>query len=940
MTAIPSEARFDPTPNTIPALSRRNKSYAVSSNPYLPRQTIKIPLDTAMHGSLLQCDQTVLEWTLEIMNNNPFVDFLDFDSIGANSIFKEFRFMVNGTPIEKNPQYHMAMQEYMNFNGLNQDPIEMFTENAYDPCPQVAPEVRGNFIKPSMVDMMGHPMYHARLFQDDIQTGKAYWGLSPHVAGLLGNVTAQANVNVYARTLFNNTVGNYLSAGSYRPPVSHLGFGTGYMSSATVALEQLWGTRTAMNEAAVAVLPFSHAAIPHYSTTSGDASNKCYKAPGGGALPSTCASWPLTQPGKPYREYKVCQQRWEDYLCFYAKAKNVPIGVEVDVTARKQYTQGSDTQPTYGYKSTYLRCSSFIYSGLLGRLAKKWFPDMLVGPGKAWIEIDLEEARIALQVSMDPCRRVPGYRDFVPFTGRADGKSRFSATAGDIVSWVGSQGAIKFGQSAADVIATNKDVGADTVGNPFCAVYSAAACQGLLGIPLTVTSGWTQQAWNTGDSAYGKPAITNAVEGSNYGDNYVHGVPIPQYIPCSNTWAVKATNTVVNYCSEADACYGTHLARSKAQSRRTLGTLNWTSNNFNYGSYDTTYQVSNIVLYTQQLLVPDSIADTLVASAASGAISYHTTMIGSVYNNAPQNTSQNTVLTVTGSSVNRLSLYFRSTDQVSTQNAMMHNSFASYNPFVAIDYIQGGVSSSSTKDTDVHVGGYYGQRGFLSTKDNLGWNMQLKIGNELYPRQPVNGVTELLMENAKGIQTIGTMSQYPTKGALGRQDSSLDTSYLEFNPLHEGFFSAFLPIQALDDQTITGNVFFNIIELDDSQTAAGADIPLKSIRGIRMPAGYDDADTNGVGFQTALSRVGCLPHVKPMDGRFCIVYNLDTFLHQDGIARCGTTIVNNQCFWLASGVEFAKHTIDGAIVTMIITAIYKQDARVVFEAGGNALVYM
>ena len=64
MSAIPAGLHYEAKPAAIPVYRRRCITSAISSNEYHPGQTIKIPLDTAMHGSVLDTKQTMLQYQL------------------------------------------------------------------------------------------------------------------------------------------------------------------------------------------------------------------------------------------------------------------------------------------------------------------------------------------------------------------------------------------------------------------------------------------------------------------------------------------------------------------------------------------------------------------------------------------------------------------------------------------------------------------------------------------------------------------------------------------------------------------------------------------------------------------------------------------------------------------------------------------------------------
>ena len=161
-------------------------------------------------------------------------------------------------------------------------------------------------------------------------------------------------------------------------------------------------------------------------------------------------------------------------------------------------------------------------------------------------------------------------------------------------------------------------------------------------------------------------------------------------------------------------------------------------------------------LITEQILLPDAVTSQILEGASQGAISYHTTFTGSVNQLAVRSTTQNQLLTVTGASVNNLTLLFRSSQQLlNDTTGQSYNSLAFYNPFASVEYDPSlPTPSAGGLIGNYDVGGAYVIKNALSTKKGENFNLQLKIGNEFIPRTPICDLPTLLMENEKGIQTI------------------------------------------------------------------------------------------------------------------------------------------------------------------------------------------
>ena len=190
-----------------------------------------------------------------------------------------------------------------------------------------------------------------------------------------------------------------------------------------------------------------------------------------------------------------------------------------------------------------------------------------------------------------------------------------------------------------------------------------------------------------------------------------------------------------------------------------------------------------------------------------------------------------------------------------------------------------GPSGSTSGKND--VGGLYRfQNAFLSNQRNQ-LDLQVQIGTELYPRQPIQTFPELLAETEKGLHSIGDVSwkaNFCTELVQRVDTADVDYQYLEYAPiLNQGYTAAFIELLALDDQTITANPHYALL--------GRCPVTEVEICGLREPLTYT---------QSAQEGRGCLNMFKPPKGTFFLCFDLDTFQNHGDIARSGTTIVNNQ----------------------------------------------
>ena len=1086
MSAIPAGLHYEAKPAAIPVYRRRCITSAISSNEYHPGQTIKIPLDTAMHGSVLDTKQTMLQFQLQIKNSNPFVDYINFGRSGAAGIFSGFRFMVNGNPVEKIQNYAEIFEDMMIKLNLNGDPYHYFHPNPY--MPEEGP-LHTNFIKPPMVDCMGNTMYRPQMMLDAASAPNVFFGnLSSKQdvdANRLPEKTTDISgsngkgIHLMAQTVDGTVVdtdenltssvfqfippGGFLSDGlqvrnrqgtrQYLEPRSfHSNARHSGNLAADIGLPYAGQTTIQTQCASDVTFPVGAGAVVH--TVKAGRDNVAAGATQLGLQQSfhvvgeicihegilgqqrivgdpkkvaqipysvhTPAEWPYFIPREIPKTPSYSHQRLQDVTRYYSNCKSIPVGMGSAFTYQNylQDTVAFDTSANTRYVN--LNVVVPLYSGVLGLGADKMFPDMLIAPGKAWLELDLVDHRRAFYVTMDPCRRIPGtIRDYVPYTGVREGAGRFSHTSFN--TFLGPQRTLPFyriatlhqaedGYGSYPLIANESFQ--DTIANPDAAelellqtrCYNTNACKGehymLHGSTqfLTPSAGDNRRArvyegTQGGQDIGVHPALlpqeckgaiagnglnvstqyiggflnaikisrqTNAVAGGAgapvvAGDNdyaifpmlnlsTIGGIPIPQYVPVKTPWLVKNGKVALNYLPERELCYGTYLKQSVAQTSRTsMASNNFTNSYAQYTNYFTQYGVSNVELITEQILLPDAVTSQILDGASAGSIAYHTTFTGSLVQLANESTSQNQLLTVTGASVNNLTLLFRSTAQLNTDsNSQSYNSLAFYNPFASVEYDPALPADVNARTGGVYdVGGKYTIKHALTTKKGENINMQLKIGNEFIPRTPIKDLPTLLMENEKGVQTIADYTSklpYYCPSICTTSTNSSAESFFDYNCLDDGFLSAFVPANALDDQTITGNPFFASVDLDLQNTrinpgVTGAEF-LEKTAGLRCPT---DTKTDNI-FNGTYQ--GVFNRFTPLEGTFHICFNLDTFVLEGGSARCGTTIVNNQLFWKCESCYFMSHKIFGASPKVEILAIWQQDAKIVFEAGGNCVSYI
>lgn len=923
MTAIPSVLRLDEKPECIPAYRRICEAQATSQNPYASGSVIKIPIDTAFSGALTDPQQTRLQATVTIINRNPMIDFLKLPKCGWNILFKEMKWMVNGGPLEPISDYALKFEDMLEKTGLNQEPYEIFRSNLYDPSG--GHELHQNLIKPSMVDARGCPMYRSEMFYDSQRQDRLYFGLASQIA-----LNSQANIPTNL-TATGSSVGMYVSdvtnAGAplfLHPNVKYYG---GAYENVPVSYVAVDNTRV-LNLSDYT--DYSRRYCEFGTNISEPTRLKIAKAAGERTI-YTPAEWPYGQPILPHKPTSFSHSRWQDILAYMSNCTNIPIGMRPNLSYADFCQNVTAFSASTNETRTSFRFSTPVLSGLWGLYAEKFFPEMLIAAGKCWLEITLHPPEYALQVLMDPCRRVPGtIRDFAPYTGTLNNQPRYPRSR-----TIGASTTLPADDPFGDTTSSTSNPIRSNQPHPYLGKYAVhnymmPAALGLAGLGGSFLVGGSERT-TTEDHRYAFYTGVYSKEtclGTRSMEPFLP--PVPQYSLHATVWQRKSCSDDMtqylalknSYVNESTACYGTYLRHAVAQTRRCIVDNSGTR----YSDYSIDYELTSIVLRTEQIIVPSEIAAQLTAGSRSGAISYHTTFINSSYNNAPTTVNQNLLLTVSGASVNNITFLFQSNVQLSGNDALQYNSVASYNPWCKMDFQK----TANNDDTLVYnVGGQYTITNPLENTQALGLNLQLKIGNELFPRLPLNNIPSIMDETQKGFQTIADYGvKLPLQTYFTSTFSTNSTEQnLQYDILNGGFFGVFVPVSALDDQTCTGNPYLNIIG------AARAGSTPTRISALRCPPA--ELSTNG--YQTSYN--GVLNLFQPQDSNFRLCFNLDTFLHQNTSARCGIPIVNNQLFLQGDKMNFMSHKVDSAVPSVRVTAIYYQDAKVSFEDGGNAYSY-
>ncbi len=433
--------------------------------------------------------------------------------------------------------------------------------------------------------------------------------------------------------------------------------------------------------------------------------------------------------------------------------------------------------------------------------------------------------------------------------------------------------------------------------------------------------------------------------------NNFSSLPKPQYVPTSQPWAQKSQGAIASYCNERASCYGTYLPASVPQSRRCQVSSRLGINDAVFAQSGTTaFAIRDLQYIGEQVQLDDISTSAIIQHAASSEIVVWTRGYRSFEANCDSSSQQNIILPIQIGQATALYLVFRPAVQLTSQE-YYSNSFSC--PFTGLSF-----SSSANALTDSSpantgglvlgkaglapdVGGVYTISSTLDTQNMGLFSYQLFSGTKQYPLQPIQTVSEMLVEREKSTHSLHNWSWCGTENmALTAWDSTQNsgtTTGLNFDPfLDLGFFTTFVPISALDDQTITQNPYFSIAEVNDLGVAQSSG----RIRGIRQ----SPRSTGFVGVGTT-SFVGVLNTFVPPIGTFFLGWDFESWTNHDDIMRTGKFLGQEQLTIRMTGCQLmtATSTIPNSVqsvgMNVTCTAIVPHIVKLSFVPGGHMLSY-
>lgn len=991
-TALPSEVQLGKEkPQGAFCLRSRYALSANTASSWNAGTTLSIPLQTGTPGTFTDVKQGIIQATLEIFNTNPYVDFLNFGPSGAMIFFDEMRIYSSGTPIEENLRYSETADLLHTQPGHQIKPFHVYRRNKWRANSGLAGHHHINFIKPSMVDCMGVPMFGRTPLLD--KNSAVYHPASYQIGNLdtdftsvdLTNATgggAQSFAQIPEGTPFAD-FGNQQTAAPQ--DVTVLATTTG--SSDNTLIKHRKGRPLAPSF----LYAPSSTLIGRGASTVASAARQVARY--------TPALWPDYQPSTLNGEFDddeidslLGKTKMSEYFKYLSNLRSLPIGVRGSDT---EGPLGVPNQPsaqigTYQFSAPLLapasgdsgsltaarymqyRVSMPFLSGIYGIFAEKMFPDMLIGANNIRIEFKLAQNAKALWLTMDPCRRVPGtLRDFVPFAGQKSNTTRRPDDAATIVQLAA---ASSFSCTyRRTYIPQAADWAADSSFIANASVYNSEACLGKdFSSPILVGQGVRNNA-NAIDAAallaFFAPEITagsaqicgsyllyQEKDAAHYrqlcSEKMEFGVPLPQVVPTSNPWCkgnafgVSAGNAAYPhpiFCNENASCFGTYLPASQPQSRRTTPATRLKATTDNFSNAGQTYfRIRDIQYIGEQVQLDDVVTSAIIQSAASSEIVVWTRGYRSFEASCEQNTQQNIILPIQIGQAEAMYLLFRA--PIVTQSTDYYsNSFVC--PFTGLSFDNQSASVKALNNGEIpDVGGAFQIQSSLDTGGTGAFSYQLFSGTKQYPLQPIQTVSELISEREKSVHALhnwdwdasDSVSLMNWGTSIGNRNSSYGLDYDPF--IDSGYFTTFVPVLALDDQTITQNPYLQVAEVGEIDSAVVAEA--LRIRGRRCPTTtVVESTNNGATF------TGVLNEFTVPIGTFYLGWDFESWTNHQDVMRTGKFLGQEQVSIRMTGTFLctAKNVLaPGQIAqgqNIMCTAIVPHVVKLSFIPGGHLLSY-
>ena len=601
-------------PMAIKAYRRRFISPATNVTNVVPGSVANIYPDTSTPGAFMDPSSTYLSFDLEITNNNFMIDYQNFGVEGAvGAVIQQLRVYNQGTVLEDIAEYGTVASTIASLEGDNQEEYHMYFSNKLKHG--YVGDMHRNFIKPPMCDESGNIMH----------------ALNPFGIGYESNVDNSSYISSTSGTAANNRaiVGTIFASKS-------MGSGAGIISVADVngggafnceAYEYAgptWANR-GVSTAPVAPLNVTPMHWPDYYSSSQSEIVKSRFISEFGSINKPQIMANLVN----VKCFPIGMRPAQNCMNTGAYGQALSAGVINGSTAVIGANTSSATAPT-AKTSTVRICGQFL-SGIMGKLAPKMLATTLLAPQQLYLQLDTAQVPIALKISSDPCRRIPGtIRDYVRNVGTRNGapygsnvwarpaavsqlqfnaneflQSSYAPGYGPFYRVNMSNGDSSFGLTTAGTI-FNEAAAAGRLTRSEALVNTTTSVNATVTVGtgiMTINGGdetiADTQNWGPGTLVVAYSGIyamilnkltsttytttltvaVGATEWYKVNSEYMGRLPLPpapQYALCTTPWQYKTynnastSNNTINYCPETSVFYGTRLPQSVPQVKRVL----------------------------------------------------------------------------------------------------------------------------------------------------------------------------------------------------------------------------------------------------------------------------------------------------------------------------------------------------------------------------------
>lgn len=892
-------------PLGIRAYRRRFLSPCTNLQTAGPDDYVNIYPDTSTPGSFIDPESTYLMFDFQITNTHFCVDYTDFGVEGVGgAIIQDWRVYNQGSILEEILEYGTVASALANIEGSYEHEVFMYFSAKLKKGFQE--EMHQNFIKPPMVDNTGNIMFGPNPygFGLDLIGGGSQYGNQYQAGGTAGSTGQQ-----YAA---GQLIGNQ---------------GTSNISQVNGANTVISSFGTAGTGAAVSTFPFINTqclnTAPSWSGSSGLAISAvtpmdfpdCFSPSMVNIVKQYTAEFGTIN--KPQVMANLCNVKCFPIGCIPATsafgdgAYGTPSAsayisggagmttAQVTTAIGTPYKTPTPSNPTY-------RVCYRPYSGIFGKMATKMLATTLLAPQQLYINLHLASAHIALNVSADPCRRISGtIRDYIRNVGTANsqlyGDVTYELTDNSGNPYVFTSSAYAPGYGPFHSVPITK--GSTSITTSASTIFSEAAAAGRINVISNLNM--------TGPAALGTDALARNV-------NFVPLPATPQYAltKAPNTYKLiqNGSGPAIKYASENEVFYGTYLSASVPQSARIFAlTSEGASSTQASASGAITYNLKNINLVGDQLILPNEVTADIITQAEAGNFNVHTNSVRT-YNLQIQNSeTQSIICPLKVNMAKRILFAFQNNKQRLASTGMIYDSNCGLNPFAAIhavgntkavipsntDTVTDPSGWNSVGRTNLYGVGYTTPLTYRPTPCSVGASniqVQLRIGNDFYPPQPLTTMQEISAELCKTLEGWQNSTFSPEiDGQMFAASGANPTTGLYYDCLQPSkFVTAFVDAELLDDQTITGNTDFVPL-----YTAFGLGVSNLAAGGIYNAGATRNAPTNGYNY--LCPRGYCTNGLfKTPSSRFLLGFNMRAFKSSDGCDG-GTYLGNNTITLIMNG---------------------------------------